>query len=528
MGFLSQLKSQFDKWRILIFIFAAVYAVVLSYNLSNMAMQWDEVNHFTGGLLLIRGDLWNYFLTSSFYPPAFNLVTAGYFAVAGATVFAARLVALTFSTLSIIAVYELAKRMYGSKTALISALLFAVMPGMVWLSRIALIETMLIFVFTVCMLYFFKWIETNHERDLNISIACLAIGAAVKYQTVVVAPIIIIVGMLVFGRKNCLKRKILGIFKPPWLIATVTALAITAVALFMLYTHGLLNIMWFAIQTGTAERAVSSLRYPAPIFYLIETTWNSSNLHPVSLLLYATALAGIALFIFRREKPDKFLLLWFAAVYGVFTLIPNKEWRYIVLLFPVLAVSASALITTAFNKFRKTWRSEKKTLRKGMAKIAAVALIVFTSTGVILSCSDAYTWLQTAPPPLPIEQATAYAAHNLNPNQSLVVACPTNLLNDYMVWFYLNIEAPSDSEVWQYPKLAADAYTLNFNTTEFSSLCQQNNTRFVFLYENVNRYYFNTSITQRNVSDLLLANTRFNLVEAFGTEPHRIFVYSFA
>ena len=270
-----RLRSRLDKWRLALLAFVAAYAVVLSLNLSNMAVQWDEVNHLTGGLLLIRGNLLQYFLTSSFYPPMFNLATAAYFTVAGPTIFAARLVAVTFSVLSTIAVYELAKRMYGSKTGLISAILFAFMPGVVWLSRIALIETMLIFVFLVSMLYFFKWLETSREKDLTISIVVFVIGCAVKYQILVLVPIIMVASMLIFGRKNYLKAQIFRVLKFPLLIATVVASVIAAVAVFELYAYGLLAVMWFSIQTGTASRTLYSSTYLAPIFYLVEMTWTS-------------------------------------------------------------------------------------------------------------------------------------------------------------------------------------------------------------------------------------------------------------
>ncbi len=145
-------------------------------------MQWDEVNHFTGGLLLVRGQLWQYVQTSSFYPPIFNLGTAAFFAVAGASVFVGRLVAVTFALLSILIVFFIARRMYGSPTALLSAVLFGVMPGVVWVSRMAMIETMLIFIFSLSMLFFFNWLRTNRERDRVLSIVALSVGVVVKYQ----------------------------------------------------------------------------------------------------------------------------------------------------------------------------------------------------------------------------------------------------------------------------------------------------------------------------------------------------------
>ena len=522
-----RLRSRLDKWRLALLVFVAAYVVVISLNLSNMAVQWDEVNHLTGGLLLIRGNLLQYFLTSSFYPPMFNLATAAYFIVAGATVFAARLVAVTFSALSTIAVYELAKRLYGSKTGLISAILFAFIPGVVWLSRITLIETMMVFVFLVSMFYFFKWLETSRERDLNIAIVVFVVGCAVKYQILVLVPIIMVLSMLVFGRKNYLKVQLFRALRFPLLIATVLGSVIAGVTIFELYVNGLLAVMWFSIQTGTASRTVYSGTYLAPVFYLVDIT-QSGGVHPISLLVYALALGGLALFVLRRKPSDKFLLICFATVYAVFTIIPNKDWRYVILLFPVLAISASNLLVLSFEKTVRAWKSPKSTkVRKSAAKLAAVCLIVFSLSAIFLSYSDAQNWLSTESSKLPIEQATAYAAQTLGSNQSIAVACPLNLLNNYLVWFYLNAKTPSQSTVWQYPTQAVDAYTPSFNVTDFISLCQQNNAKYVFLYEYNGYNYFNSNLTSNDVSAMLSVSGRFALMEAFGTPPNRIFVFAF-
>jgi hypothetical protein len=144
-----------------------------------------------------------------------------------------------------------------------------------------------------------------------------------------------------------------------------------------------------------------------------------------------------------------------------------------------------------------------------------------------LSYSDAQNWLSTEQPKLPIEQATAYAAQTLGSNQSIVVACPLNLLSNYMVWFYLNAKTPSQSTVWQYPTQAVDAYTPSFNTTDFISLCQQNNAKYVFLYEYSGYHYFNSNLTSNDISTMLSASGRFVLMDSFGTPPDRIFVFAF-
>jgi 4-amino-4-deoxy-L-arabinose transferase-like glycosyltransferase len=523
-----QLRRRLDKWLLILLLFLGFYAVFLTINLSYMSMQWDEVNHFTGGLLLVRGQFLEYFLTSSFYPPIFNLVTAIYFAVAGASVLIARFVSVTFSLLSVVVVYTFARRMYGSKTGIVSAVLFGVMPGVVWLSRMAMIETMLIFVFCLCMFFFFNWLKTNRERDRILSIAALAVGIVVKYQMLVVAPLVMLAAMF-FWKRDYLKTQFDRFLKFKFLILAAIGIAIGLFVVYELFISGLMGTLLYSIQVGTAERSLYSVRFPIPFFYFIEMVWPYSNMHPISLLLYIFGILGLGLWAFRRKREDIFLLLWFFAIYLVFTLIPNREWRYVTLLFPVLAISAATFIVKAFEKTQKTWRDSNTHLNKHwLAKVAALFLIGLTTVGVFYSCRDAYSWVARDQLQVPIEQATTYAGQNLNRNQSIVVAFPLNFLNEYMVWFYLNAKNSRPNEVWQYPELAVDSYMPKLNTTEFTLMCQQKNVKYVFLYENGGGVtYFNSSLTSSDVYDMLNNTGRFAPDNTFGTAPNRIFVLSF-
>ena len=148
--------ARLDRWRLCLIILAVIYGYLLSIDLTSKAMVWDEVTHFTGGLLLSRGQIATWVWTNSLYPPVYDIFTAIYYLISGPSVFAARMVSVTFSVLSLFVIYEIAKRLYNKKTALLSAVLFSVMPGIVWLSRIAMIETMLIFVFMSLYAFLFQ------------------------------------------------------------------------------------------------------------------------------------------------------------------------------------------------------------------------------------------------------------------------------------------------------------------------------------------------------------------------------------
>ncbi len=189
----------FMKWRLAFLAFVLVYAFLLVWNLGYSAIRWDEVIHYFGGLQLLRGNFLEYLTTNTFYPPMFNLGTAVYFGIGGISLFTGRLVAVTFSLLSLFVLFELTNRMFGGKVALLSAVFFGVMPGVFWVSRMAYIETMLEFFFLGSMLCFFFWLQTNRNRFLVLAGFALALGFLAKYQALV-AGIVMLFSIAISGR----------------------------------------------------------------------------------------------------------------------------------------------------------------------------------------------------------------------------------------------------------------------------------------------------------------------------------------
>lgn len=529
-GLFYWLHSRMDRWRLCLLVFVILYGFALTVNLSYMSMEWDEVTHFNGALRLSRGQVGDWVWNNSFYPPAFDIAAAFfYITFGGASVFAARFVSVTFSVLSLLVIYEIAYRMYDAKTALLATILFGVMPGIVWLSRMAMIETMLIFFFSLSMLFFFSWLKTGKERDRIVSIAALAVGVGVKYQMLVVVPIIILLGMF-FWKREFLKAQMKLYLRFPRVALIVAAVTSLAVVAYALYASGLMSTLLYAIQFGTADKALYSARYPMPIFYFIEMAWSNNYWHPVSVLLYVAALAGLGLLVYRRKFEDKFLLLLFAVIFAVFTLIPNREWRYLTIAFPILAIATSSLVFSVYGKVQRLAQATKGAHpRKWATKLAALTLIGFTSVGIFYSCADAYTWVNGDQISVPIEQATNFAAQGLGENQKLMVACPLNRFNQFMLWFYLNAKTPSaiQNQTMQYPQLAVDAYTPTFDAEEFVALCDQQNVKEVLLYEYGGNRFFNSTMTTQTVLEMLSETGRFGFPSTFGSEPHRVFVLTF-
>src|SRR5665811_2267533 len=117
----------------------------------------------------LQSGFYNNFVRDSFYPPLFSVLTKVSFDLFGASLFSARLVSAVFSSLSLWVVFELAYTMYGKKAALLSAFLLAVMPGYFWLSRLALLEVMLVFFFTLSLFFFYRWLTSRKNWMLVLS-----------------------------------------------------------------------------------------------------------------------------------------------------------------------------------------------------------------------------------------------------------------------------------------------------------------------------------------------------------------------
>lgn len=519
--FRRRLQTGTKKWRLILLIFLIAYAVFLLES-GFMVIQWDEMSHLRGGQLLAQGRFTDYATGYGYYPPLYDLATSGYFQILGISAEVGRLAAATFMLLSVWLVFEFTYRTYGARTALIASVLLAAMPGLFWVSKFAMLESSLMFFFTLTLFFFLSWIRTDKNTVLILSALALGLGFLTKYQ-IVIAGIVMITAIIFL----CRDRLRIRLSKFMWLALIAI---IVVIPWLWIVGFGKGNDLLYAITAGGEDRLGYSLRFPQPIFYLVEMTWPYNNTHPIFLPLFVFGLLGLGLWAYQRKTLDKFFLIWFIVVYVFFTLIPNRQWRYVVPLFPVLAISAACFLTFCYGKLQNIWKSAVINLnKKRLAKIAAGILIVFTVVSVSYAFYDGYQWTARYVIHVPVQEATDFAAAQLNQNESLAVLCPNNSFNDDMVRFYLEANASRRNGVWQYPALAVDSFTPDFDETTLVQLCEEHNTKFLLLYEyGQTAPFFNTTLTTIQVWDKMNSTGRFNYVNYFGESPRGIYVLSFA
>jgi 4-amino-4-deoxy-L-arabinose transferase-like glycosyltransferase len=284
------------------------------------------------------------------------------------------------------------------------------------------------------------------------------------------------------------------------------------------------------MQVGNPEKFVHSGRYPAPIFYLIEMVWPYEIMHPISIFLYGVGLTGLVFLALRHNRTDKYMLIWFLSTYVFFTLITNKEWRYVLPLFPVLAIAAAVLVLFVYHKLTR-WKKQVHIRSKHQLKVAAGVFVILLTGAMAYSVYDAYVVTAYYDISIELEPATLYAMNHIQNNQSIMVLCPFNFFNQDMISFFLAKNGNNQIQTSQYPSLPVDTYTPNFNVDDFITLCRQNNVKYVFTYENGGTTtYYNTTLNLVQVYEQLYASGNFSEwtdEEAFGLTPRRIIILTF-
>ncbi len=514
--------------------FLVIFTLASTYNVGYMSLQWDEMPHLFGATLLSRGDVWNYMTTYAYYPPLFDLVTTGYFSVFGISDVAGRMGAVTFGVLAIWLLFEFTKRTHGPRNALVAAVMLGTIPGFFWLSRVSMLETMLIFFFTLVMFTFFSWLnKESSNRALILSGITLGIGVLAKYQIIVAALAMLL--CILFLSKRRLKINL-----KKFIIIVIIAVVIVAPWFYAIYHYNGMakfETIQYVINEGGQDRPAYSNRFqPIPVFYLVEMTWPFEDIavHPISLPIFILGLAGLGLFAYRRRKQDIFFLTWFLVVYIFFTLLSNRQWRYVTPLFPILAVSASSFVMFLYGKVER-WQPRSIYINSTrLRKIVSTLFIIIIVGTITYSCYNAYEMTERDQINIPIKEATAYLSNHLNADESAVLVCSFNLLSQDMFRFYL----PSNmswTQIWQYPPLAVDAFTPDFNITEFVELCQERNVKYIILYDyGSHNQFFNTSLDYFQIQQMIFETGRFDdpqerpfWGEYYGWYGYRIFLVRF-
>jgi len=192
-----------------------------------------------------------------------------------------------------------------------------------------------------------------------------------------------------------------------------------------------------------------------------------------------------------------------------------------------LAISAASFITFIYGKISQ-WKPKPIDL-EGLRnkKLAACLFIFLVASTIAYGAYNSYEMTARDEMSIPIQQTTNYLATHLSQNQSAVIVCASNSFYEDQFWFYMP-SSMSQNQIWQYPELAVDAFTPKFNITQFLSLCEQRNVKYIILYDyGAYTTFYNTTLTYATILQTIYQTGRFGVPTDnpfFGDMPNRLFL----
>jgi len=353
-------KYQADVTRILALTFIFVIAVgVRVWGLNEIGYNTDEAV-YAGQAAAITQDpiLKEIFPVFRAHPLLFQFMLALLYNI-GITDLTGRLLAVAIGVATVYVVYRLGNILYGRATGLLAALLLAVMPYHVIVTRQVLLDGPLVFCSTLTLYLLARYARNNHPTGLY------AVGVGMGLTFLAKETGIILLGA------------VYAFFAlSPEIRIRIRDIVISSALMFVMIAPFPVSL-WLAGGSTSGQQYLIWQFFRRPNhtwdFYLL-TTPNAIGI-PVILV----ALAGLILLRHQRSWRERLLLWWILVPVTFFQLWPTKGFQYLLPIAPAVAVLASRTLTQWKSaQAIKIWGWEfgLNWFKSAMAGVVALSLLI--------------------------------------------------------------------------------------------------------------------------------------------------------
>lgn len=261
-----------------------------------------------------------------------------------------RYVNAIFGVGTIVLVFQLGRLLYGRRVGALAALLLAVMPYHVIITRQVLLDGPMTFFTTASLVCLAAMGRTGQTRWLVAAGSCLGLASLTKETAVIMF-------MPVFIFLSLVPR----FWKP---VRYVISGAAAALALAL--TYPIVTAASGGGRSGQSYLLWQLSRRPNHDFLFYLTVVPAA----MGVLLLVSAAVGLVLLRRRSSWREVLLLAWIVAPFVFFEVWPVKGFPYLVLLAPAVSVLASQAVVALID------RKPRKLLTVGGGVLAGAALVL--------------------------------------------------------------------------------------------------------------------------------------------------------
>lgn len=250
-----------------------------------------------------------------YWPPFFHFVEGIFFLVFGISVISSRLCILAFALTGAYFWYQIAAR-YGERhLALLSTLIFPLLPFMLTYERVTMLEIPMIGMCLAAIHYWLRFIDNERRLDLLI-FAFLLSAALLTSQKSIFLAFFVVAHFLRKWRWRLLKR---------WDIWVAAVFSVAVVVPWYLLTFSRLALSY---ERVVGENFSHAARLLDLLYYV--------TLIPDQLGIVFTCLGGAGFLwaLLRARQRYGLFLLWILVTYFCFTIVQEKSLRHTMIWIP--------------------------------------------------------------------------------------------------------------------------------------------------------------------------------------------------
>ncbi|HLW38352.1 MAG TPA: glycosyltransferase family 39 protein, partial [Candidatus Eremiobacteraceae bacterium] len=294
------------------------------------------------------------------HPPLWFWSAGASVALLGLSEFALRLPSAIYGFLTCVAVYRAGRRLYGENAGLIAALALGSSLEFIVLSRLAILDTMLLLFTTIASLWIYFAIREGDRRSFWIAVVAAALGTLTKGPVAVVLPVLSLLVYALWTRRRIIDRTL------PWLAG--------------LGAYVLIAGSWFFVETiAVGTRFVGDYfglsnvgRFLSPFENQPGPFWYYIPLVLIGFFPYVAFLPKAIKAAWQaRGDAERYLMSSALVPFVFFSVAQTKLPNYIAVIFPACALLVGRLFGDAIE------RNSLRTLR-GALIMLPVSLVILT------------------------------------------------------------------------------------------------------------------------------------------------------
>ncbi|SCG49438.1 glycosyltransferase family 39 protein [Micromonospora humi] len=280
---------------------------------------------------------------------------------------AGRLVVVVLGVLTVLAVYPLGARLYSRRVGVIAALLLAVMPYHVVVTRQVLLDGPMVLLATLTLYCMVRFVQQRDTVWYVATAAMLGVTMLAKETSVVLA-----------GSIYAFLALTPDVRRP----VRATLLALPVLAL-VFATHPVSQALAGRTETGRNYLVWQLFRRPNhPMSFYLENVPSA-----VGLLVLLTAFGGLWWARRRRSWRETLLLSWIAVPVVFFQLWPVKGFQYLLpVVVPLAVLAARALAVLPVPARLATLRRLRSAPRARLTRVVRLAAVATVALSLLVPC----------------------------------------------------------------------------------------------------------------------------------------------